>query len=77
METITISRSELKKIIRETFVDVLTKRKDLIEDAIIEAMEDMGLAIAMEQGRTGEYIDNEEFAKKLNIKTKGKKWNSE
>lgn len=72
METITISRNELKKIIRETFVDVLTKRKDLIEDAIIEAMEDMGLAIAMEQGRTGEYIDNEEFAKKLNIKTKGK-----
>ena len=51
-------------------MDVLTKRKDLIEDAIIEAMEDMGLAIAMEQGRTGEYIDNEEFAKKLNSKSK-------
>lgn len=73
METITISRNELKKIIRETFVDVLTKRKDLIEDAIIEAIEDMGLATAMEQGRTGEYIDNKEFAKKLNYKIKSKK----
>ena len=46
----------------------LTKEKDLIEDAIIEAMEDMGLAIAMEQGRTGASGANEEFAKKLNSK---------
>ena len=43
METITMSRNELKKLMRETFVDVLTYRKDLIEDAVIEAMEDIGL----------------------------------
>lgn len=73
METVTISRNELKKLMKDTFVDVLTQRKDLIEDAVIEAIEDMGLAISMEQGRTGEYIDNEEFAKKLNRKIKSKK----
>ena len=32
-----ISRSALKKILSEVFVDVLTKRKDLIEDAVLEA----------------------------------------
>jgi len=72
METITISRNELKKLMKDIFVDVLTQRKDLIEDAVIEAIEDMGLAISMEQGRTDEYINNEEFAKKLSRKIKSK-----
>jgi len=31
METITISRNELKKLMKDTFVDVLTQRKDLIK----------------------------------------------
>jgi lipoate-protein ligase B len=72
METITISRNELKKIMRETFVDVLTDRKDLIEDAVIEAIEDIGLGVAMDEGRTGEYIDESEFIRKLDNKTKPK-----
>ncbi len=73
METITISRNELKKLMRETFIDVLTNRKDLVEDAVIEALEDIGLGIAMEEGRTGEYIDEKEFIRKLNSKVKSTK----
>ena len=76
MGTITISSNELKKLMRETFIDVLMKRKDLIEDAVIEAIEDIGLGIAMEEGRTDEYIENQEFIKKLDSKIKSEKWNS-
>ena len=65
METIAINRNELKKIIRETFVNVLSERKDLIGNAVLEAIEDLGLARAMEEGRTGEYEDLEGFKKKL------------
>jgi len=65
METINISRNELKKIIRETFVDVLNDRKDLIGNAVMEAIEDYGLAGAMIKERTGEYIGTESFKKKL------------
>lgn len=65
MDTITISRKELRKIIRETFQDVLSDNKDLIGEAVIEAMEDIGLAKAMEQNRAGEYVDTNEFKKKL------------
>lgn len=68
METIVISRRELKQIIRETFVDVLSEREDLICDAVLEAIEDIGLAKAMEEGQTGEYIDLGEFKKKLDKK---------
>ena len=65
METITINRKELKKIIRETFEDVLSDSKDLISEALLEAMEDIGLAKAMESGKTGQYIDTAEFKEKL------------
>jgi len=68
-----ISRSELKKIMSEVFVDVLTKRKDLIEDAVLEAFEEIGLGIAMEEGRIGEYVDENEFFRKLDTKIKGRK----
>ena len=70
MDTMSISRSELKKIVRETFVDVLTDRKDLIEDAVVEAIEDIGLSRAMEEGQTGEYVDLRVFKKKLDSKLK-------
>jgi len=73
METVTISRNELKILMKETLVDVLTNRKDLIEDAVVEAIEDIGLGIAMEEGRTGEYVDGNEFMRKLDNKIKGTK----
>lgn len=71
MEAIAISRNELKKLIKETFIDVLTQRKDLIEDAVAEAIEDIGLGVAIEEGRTGEYVDKITFLKRLDHKIKG------
>lgn len=73
METITMSRNEIKRLMKETFIDVLTDRKDLIEDAVIEAIEDIGLGVVMEEGRTGEYVDKDEFMRKLDSKIKGTK----
>jgi hypothetical protein len=70
MDTITISRKELRKLIRETFEDVLNDKKELIGDAVVEAMEDIGLAIAMEVGNKGEYIDIGNFKKKLGNRIK-------
>jgi hypothetical protein len=65
METVTISRNELKKIMQETFIDVLTKRKDLIEDAVLDAIEDIGMGVAIEAGRTREYVNEKDFLRKL------------
>jgi len=73
METIAINRRELKQLMRETFVDVLSSRKDLIGDAVVEAIEDIGLAKAMEEGQTGAYVDVEEFKKILHRRIKQSK----
>jgi len=68
METIAININELKQVIHDTFVDVLSSRRDLIGDAVIEAIEDIGLAKAIEDGQTGEYINLEDFKKSLHKK---------
>jgi len=70
MDTITINRRELKKLIRETFEDVLSDRKDLISEAVLDAMEDIGIAKAIESGRTGQYADTAEFKEKLTSRIK-------
>jgi len=73
METITVNSDELKRLMREALVDVLTERKDLIENAVIEAIEDIGLGLAMEEGRTGEYVNADDFMRKLDGRVKGSK----
>jgi hypothetical protein len=73
METITINHQELKKMMQEAFIDVLTNRSDLVEDAVIQAIEDIGLGIAMNEGKTGEFIDSRVFLQKLDKKIKESK----
>lgn len=68
METINMNKDELKKVIRVTIEDVLKERKELIEDAVVDAMEDIGLMRAMEEGKTGEYEDVAKFKKDLSTK---------
>ena len=65
METNGISRDELKKIMEEAVASVLIERKDLLEDAVSEAILDMKLGLAMEEADTGEYVSEETILSKL------------
>ena len=61
METLNISKNELKKLMKEAMISALTERKDLLEDAVSEAILDMKLGLAMEEGDTGEYVSESEI----------------
>ena len=65
METQGISKAELKKLMKEAVISVLTERKDLLEDAVSEAILDMKLGLAMEEGDTGEFALESEVLPKL------------
>jgi len=65
METQGISKTELKKLMKEAMISVLTERRDLLEDAVSEAILDMKLGLAMEEGDTGEYALESEVLSKL------------
>lgn len=60
-----ISKDELKGLMKETIISVLTERKDLLEEAVSEAILDMKLAMAIEEGDTGEYVSEESIMSKL------------
>ena len=59
MEPLDISKNELREIIKETIISTLTERSDLLENAVAEAILDMKLGLAIEEGDTGEYSDEE------------------
>ena len=65
MEKHHISSSELKELIREALISTLTERSDLLEHAVSEAILDMKLGLAMEEGDTGEYSEEKHIISKL------------
>jgi hypothetical protein len=65
METHNISRNELKELMKEALISVLMVRKDLLEEAVSEAILDMKLGLAMEEGDDGEYVSESEVISKL------------
>jgi len=50
---------------KEAVTAVLTERKDLLEDAVSEAILDMKLGLAMEEADSGEYVSEESILSKL------------
>jgi hypothetical protein len=65
METQGISKAELKKMMKEAMISALIERKDLLEDAVSEAILDLKLGLAIEEGDTGEYLAESEILSKL------------
>jgi len=65
MELQGISKSELKEMIREAMISVLAERKDLLEEAVSEAILDMKLGLAIEEGDIGEYVPEAKVIAKL------------
>ncbi len=65
MELQSISRTDLTELIKQAVIGALTERKDLLEDAVSEAILDFKLGVAMEVGDTGEYVSETEIFSKL------------
>ena len=65
MVQLNISENELERIIRKAIVNTLTERSDLLENAVMEAILDMKLGLAIEEGDTGEYVDEKVIISQL------------
>ena len=63
--TITVSQDDLKIMMKEAFIEVLKERKDLLEQAVIEAIEDIGLARAIAAGSNTPSVEEAEIFKAL------------
>jgi hypothetical protein len=65
MATLNMTASELEKLIKRAIISTLTERSDLLENAVTEAILDMKLGLAIEEGDTGEYADEKQISSLL------------
>lgn len=61
MVSFNMSKNELEELIKKAIVSTLTERSDLLENAVTEAILDMKLGLAIEEGDTGEYADEKQI----------------
>ena len=64
-----INQEQLKNVIKTALVEVLEERKDLLYDAIENAIEDVAFARAIEEGESTELVEREEIFKLLEGKS--------
>lgn len=62
---LSINQEELKNIIKTALVEVFEERQDLLHDAIEDAIEDVALAHAIEEGEGTELVKREEVFRLL------------
>jgi hypothetical protein len=61
MATLNLTETELEELIKRAIISTLTERSDLLESAVAEAILDMKLGLAIEEGDTGEYVDEKQI----------------
>jgi len=65
-----ISDEKTKELLSEVVVELLKTKKNLLYDVIIEFLEDVGLANAIAEGRTNEFISEDEIVSILDGNSK-------
>jgi len=59
------SEAQLKELLKSAFVEVLQERRDLLREIVEEALEDIALARAIEEGEATETSSREQILKVL------------
>ncbi len=53
---LTISETKAKELLKEVIIELAQERRDLFFEIILEAIEEIGLANAIREGRQNEFV---------------------
>ena len=56
---------KIKALFKEAIVEVMEENQDLVSSLLVEALEDIGLSRAIEEGKNSESVSREEVFKVL------------
>jgi hypothetical protein len=65
VSTTLIDEAKLKDLLKSAIVEILEERKDLVREALEEALEDIALARAIEEGEQSGLATRDEVFKEL------------
>jgi hypothetical protein len=60
MENFTTDNGKLKEVFKQAIIEAMEEKKDLVHDLLVEAMEDLGMISAIQQGEDSETISRDE-----------------
>ena len=58
---LSISDEKTKELLTEVMIELLKTKKDLIYDILLEALEEVGLANAISEGKKNELVSEDEI----------------
>jgi hypothetical protein len=61
MMPVTVDRDTLKQTVKEAVLELMSERPEALVAALVEVIEDIGLAEAIRQGRETEEVTREEL----------------
>ena len=68
MSEVTLNAEQLKTLLKVAIIEILQEQKEVFTDLILEAMEDIALAKAIEEGESTEIVSREAIFNILNQK---------
>lgn len=63
--SISADDQKIKALFKEAIVEVMEENQDLVSSLLVEALEDIGLSRAIEEGENSESVSREEIFKVL------------
>ncbi len=63
---LTISDEKTKELLTEVLIEMLQQKREVFHDIVLEALEDVGLANAIVEGRQNDFVGEDEIMGVLN-----------
>jgi hypothetical protein len=61
MSNISVEEVYLKDLLKQAILELIQERKDVLQDILVEALEDLALAKAIEEGESTEIVSKAEI----------------
>ena len=60
-----LNNAKLKELFKQAIIEAMEEKKDMVHDLLVEAMEDLAMIRAIEEGEDTELVGREEVFKLL------------
>jgi hypothetical protein len=67
---LTINETQAKELLKQVMIELVKEKRDLFFEIVVEAMEEIGLANAIREGRRNEYVSEEQITAILVLQRK-------
>ncbi len=61
MTTVSLDEKQFKILLKQTLIELFDERRDIFSAIVAEALEDIGLANAIREGRKNDFVNKEEI----------------